>query len=114
MDGLLRYVKRTTNAEDDVWTDTHINRRLGNDEMIEKINAMFEKLKEKWSDPEKKADEVGTPPIASGGGGESGWNAVHNIASGLDSAFGLGSERKSTPPKPVSSGPDSDLVWLSM
>lgn len=107
------FVENTMDTEHFEWKSTH-GHKIGHDEMLGNIRVKFDAMIGNW--PESKAKEVeekGTDrmfSVKSGGG----WSAVHAVASGLDSAFGLvgsGNERASGP---VSSGPDSDLVWLNM
>ncbi len=79
------------------WTDD--SRELTPEEMLEKLEKAFPK--------EKTANEI-----------RSGWNAVHAVASGLDTVLGLGREPSERPPtsvpRPVSAGPDTEAFWINM
>lgn len=134
-EGLENFVKMTMDTNNDVWNADDVRHRDYDEKktrevMLEKIRGMYEAVKQKWpTEPARvvEDEEVVNSEKESLGSLHSptpeerrlqgGWNSVHAIAKNLDNAFGFvksGSESARAPSRPVSRGPDSDLVWLNM
>tara|TARA_Y100000389_G_scaffold202429_1_gene247681 strand:- start:85 stop:1728 length:1644 start_codon:yes stop_codon:yes gene_type:complete len=106
MKDLREFVEKTMKEDDSVWTSKYGSGKLREDEM-NTIQTKFDEIK--MNHKEQPAKEISA----------GGWGAVHFVASGLDSALGLGnkpseSSSEGATPAPLSSGPNSDLMWLNM
>ena len=127
--GVKDLLENTRKMEHHEWKTIH-GHRLTDDEMLTRVRDMFEQVKKKY--PIAEAKEVTDEQVTDGRGskqfdrGRTGWNALHAFASGLDSALGIGSEEckggeekatrlsESVDVPILSSGPNSDLMWLNM